>query len=486
MKHDSAKEALIGRIRSYVQKFNEDHPELYQNSIPDAAAAEWILENAPLFECDDPEIEEVYYFRFWAFRKHLKETPEGTVITEFLPDVSWSGKYNTIVCPVSHHVHEARWLKNRTIVKDDIRHFLRPENAELTLAYSNPLIADVCAYCLSEPDLPFAKECLPELLRLYGEWEARHLTASGLFWSDDDRDGMEYSISGPGLRPTLNAYMYGAAAGLAGLCTLLGETEKAALYLERAALLKTKIRELLWDKTDGFFKTVPMASRDSEVDSERTSPAAKVLEEVGFVPFAYPGLTDQAQTEAYRYLMDPLHFNAPRGITSADPSHPMFMKNPVHHECLWDGPVWPYSTSQTLTGLYTALRNQTDAIAPADYMALLRTYAASHVLYENGHRIRWIDENQDPFTGQWIARDLIHHDHAYGNIFPKERGANYNHSTFCDLVLSGACGISIENGTLSVQPLCKGTWKHFAVYGLTVRGASKDIIYTDGEITIEN
>ena len=36
---------------------------------------------------------------------YLKETPEGFVITEFLPDVPWAGKYNTISCPAGHHFY---------------------------------------------------------------------------------------------------------------------------------------------------------------------------------------------------------------------------------------------------------------------------------------------------------------------------------------------------------------------------------------------
>src|SRR5690606_41087738 len=53
------------------------------------------------------------YFRWWTYRKHLKRTPEGYIITEFLPEVPWSGKYNTINCPAGHHFYEGRWLQDR-------------------------------------------------------------------------------------------------------------------------------------------------------------------------------------------------------------------------------------------------------------------------------------------------------------------------------------------------------------------------------------
>ena len=57
----------------------------------------------PLFDVSDKTIEEIYYFRWHTYCKHIKETPEGFVITEFLPDVPWAGKYNTISCPAGHH-----------------------------------------------------------------------------------------------------------------------------------------------------------------------------------------------------------------------------------------------------------------------------------------------------------------------------------------------------------------------------------------------
>ena len=41
--------------------------------------------NVPLFDCPDKDIEEIYYFRWWTYRKHIKQTPDGFIVTEFLP-----------------------------------------------------------------------------------------------------------------------------------------------------------------------------------------------------------------------------------------------------------------------------------------------------------------------------------------------------------------------------------------------------------------
>ena len=81
--------------RHYVDAFNEHDEELYAN-IPNAKAWEFLAANVPLMACPDKDIERTYYFRWWTYRKHVKKTPDGYVITEFLPKVPWSGKHNTI------------------------------------------------------------------------------------------------------------------------------------------------------------------------------------------------------------------------------------------------------------------------------------------------------------------------------------------------------------------------------------------------------
>jgi len=72
----------------YADKFNQQDKEIYIQSISNKQAKDFLAENIPFFECPDKDIEEIYYFRWWTYRKHIKETPEGFIITEFLPDVS--------------------------------------------------------------------------------------------------------------------------------------------------------------------------------------------------------------------------------------------------------------------------------------------------------------------------------------------------------------------------------------------------------------
>ena len=52
------------------------------------------------------------------FEKHIRPTPAGYVITEFLPDVPWAGIYNTISCAAMHHLQEGRWLTDTAPMYD--------------------------------------------------------------------------------------------------------------------------------------------------------------------------------------------------------------------------------------------------------------------------------------------------------------------------------------------------------------------------------
>lgn len=83
-------------FQPYIERFNADDEELYTNAFPNAQAWEFLRGNIPLFECPDKELELIYYFGWWTYRKHLKQTPDGWVVTEFLPRVPWAGKHNTV------------------------------------------------------------------------------------------------------------------------------------------------------------------------------------------------------------------------------------------------------------------------------------------------------------------------------------------------------------------------------------------------------
>ena len=119
-----------------------------------------------------------------------------------------------------------------------------------------------------------------------------------------------------------------------------------------------------------------------------------------------------------------------------------------------------------------------DILTNEDLYAMLATYASGHYrTLSDGKRVCWIDEVLDPRTGAWSSRDTLE---AWGWLERKgglERGKDYNHSTFCDLVLGGLLGISYQDGTLHVEPKTPADWSYFAVENLWLGGVRYAIYY---------
>lgn len=328
-------------------------------------------------------------------------------------------------------------------------------------------------------DTRLALDLLPDLIANYQAWEQERLDASGLFWQVDDRDGMEVSISGAlhprnqGLRATINSYQYGDAQAIARLADLVGQANVALEYRQKAATLKQLVLAKLWDPDAQFFKVLP---RGKEVLSD-----ARELH--GFTPW-YFNLPDTEQSVAWKQLMDPRGFYAPFGPTTAEQRHPNFAIAYQGHECQWNGPSWPFATSVTLTAMANLLNNyRQDVVTREDYFDLLRIYATSHRLKRNdGTVVPWIDENLNPLTGDWISRTRLKSwkngtwDSGKGG---EERGKDYNHSTFCDLVIAGLIGLRPRTDqTIEVNPLVpEDRWDWFCLDHVAYHGRTLTILY---------
>lgn len=477
---------------AYIRKFNRLDTNEISNAVSNAEVEAWMSQNVPQFSCPDAAVEETYYFRFWTYRKHIKKTEDGHVVTEFLPQVSWSGADNAISCPVAHHIHEGRWLADKVFLRDYIRHFaLGRGSAQDIYCYQNGFLEAAANFCLTDTDTAFAKAVIPGLLKIYEGLKVKHATPYGVYWSDDDRDGMEYMLSGSGLRPTINGYLYGGAVAIAALCEKFGDAKTARRLTQEAQALREAVDRILWDEKDGFYKNVPAQKQTDTPDFAHADPDRNVLEQIGYVPFGY-GMAGAERDVAFRYLMDEKHFYAPFGPTTADKSHPRYRTIDVHHECLWDGPSWPYATSQTLDAVIRLLKEGRDRYVTAtDFYTLLHNYALSHTLNEGGVCRPWIDENLDAEDGTWLSRAILRDwcDEAGSpEAFKKtyrydhDRGIYYNHSTFCDLVISGICGVSLvyaDGATqLSLIPLAPKQWEFWSLENLALAGHTVAIRYT--------
>jgi hypothetical protein len=97
--------------------------EIYKEDISNKDAFEFLRARVPYFACPDKDLEEIYYFRWWTYRKHLRTIPVKTglitVVTEFMPSVLWAGKGNSISAGAGHHIMEGRWIRGNDTIMDD-------------------------------------------------------------------------------------------------------------------------------------------------------------------------------------------------------------------------------------------------------------------------------------------------------------------------------------------------------------------------------
>jgi len=256
---------------------------------------------------------------------------------------------------------------------------------------------------------------------------------------------MEYSASGNGCRPTINSYQYGDAVALSKIADRLGKYEEKLYYENEYQEQKKRMDKLLWDKDACFYKNLKNGYW-----------LCDIRELIGYIPW-YFNMPDEDKNEAWKFLNDEKYFYAPYGPTTTEQNYSEFMRD-YPHMCLWNGPSWPFATSQTLTALANFLNNYDQYVMhKTDYFNLLKLYADSqYYIADNGEKIPYIDENLDPFTGEWLAKKIMF-ERGYDE-FNQKRGIHYNHSSFCDLVLSGLAGIRArEDEKLEINPLFEET-----------------------------
>ena len=441
----------------YVQYFNSMEDENIVQAIPNASSSAWMEENIPLFECPQKNFEEIYYFRWWSLRKHIKKTPVGYGMTEFLVNRSYADKYNLISCALGHHIYESRWLRNPVWLDQIIHTWYRGNEGKpmaKMMSFSSWNIDALYNRFKVNRDTTYLLDMLNDLEAEFIRWDQTHRLPGGLYWQGDVQDGMEESISGGRrkkyARPTINSYMYGNAIALSEVALIAGRKEMAKRYQSKADSIKQLVQTHLWNTRHEFFET-------SRIDS-----MANAREAIGFIPW-YFNLPDIRKYDvAWKQLMDEQGFLAPFGHTTAERRHPEFRTRGVG-KCEWDGAVWPFATSQTLTAMANFMNNYPqEVVSRNDYFRQLELLVESQ--YKRGRP--YIGEYLDEVTGYWIKGD-------------QERARYYNHSTFNDLIITGLVGLRPRaDNVLEINPLIPADqWDWFCLDNVKYHGRNLTILW---------
>lgn len=462
------------------------------------ADAPWYLANIPFLEIDDPEIQQIYYYRWKVYRSHIRQIgPQGTTVLEFLPNVPWARQpYTDLNDSASFHLMEGRWLRNPTTVDDLIDHLYTGGGNDRH--FSESIAAATYATTLVTGDPAPALRHLDTMQHIYNLWDDHFDRQRNLYWIEPLLDATEYTISsidasgagftnhpstdqnhngftgGFAFRPSINSYQYANALAIAHLATLAHQSAVASDYTARAERLRTAVLTQLWNPTLQHFTDIYQRSTSFVTAGN----FIRGRELVGYTPWLYelpPTTRQQPFDRAWQHLLDPQELAGPYGLRTVEPSYPKYLMQYRYDaatgqpECQWNGPSWPFQTSQALTALANLLDDY-PAAGPTrdDYLRLLRQYTHQHFLTP-GHPD--IQEDYNPETGRPIVG--------------LPRSHHYLHSTYIDLILNGLLGIRPRpDNTLELAPLLPAPSdaqqrpiRYFFLQHLAYRGHDFSILY---------
>jgi len=234
-------------------------------------------------------------------------------------------------------------------------------------------------------------------------------------------------------------------------------------YLQKSAALKANVQRYLWNDSMQHF--VDRFKQNNQYVHYWDYIRGREL--AGMAPW-YFNLPDDKPlyNYAWKHLTDTNNLLGPFGLRTNEPSYEYYFKQFVYFEgqrgSQWNGPSWPYQSSQAITAMANLLNNYNqNIITNSDYLKLLRLYTQQHYLPDG--RINLV-ENYDPNLG--------------GPIVYYYWSNHYNHSSFNNLVISGLCGIRPSEGdTLDINPLVDSTIQYFYLDDIVYHGHKLSVVY---------
>jgi hypothetical protein len=440
--------------------------------------APWYEKNIPFFECSDPDLTRIYYYRWELYKAHLKDVgTRGYIVTEFLNDVGWAwNPYQSLDDATAFHVNEGRWLKEKHYLDDYITFMYSGANDR---HFSEAIAAAVYDRYLANGDRAFAIKNLEQMKHFYELWTNRYDTAKEMYFIEPLLDATEYTISsidasggkdgfrgGDAFRPTINSFMFGNATAISRLSALAGDTNGAAVFAAKAALLKDRVQTNLW--SDSLQHFIDRYKANNQFVHYWDFIRGREL--AGYVPWVYELPDhDSKYVESWRHLLAPDKFSGPFGLRTVEPGYEYYMRQSRYDrsdktapECQWNGPSWPFDTTLVLAGMANLLNDYSQDIVHADdYVRLLKQYARQH--YRNGEPD--LQEDYNPDTGSVIVG--------------LPRSHHYNHSGFNDLIITGLAGLRPRpDDVLEINPLISTkTISYFCLEDVPYHGRRVTILY---------
>ncbi len=446
--------------------------------------APWFERNIPFFDCSDPQITRIYYYRWELYKSHLKDLGRrGYIVTEFLDDVGWAKKpFQSLNDATAFHINEGRWLKDNRYVDDYINYMYSGGNDR---HFSEAIAAAVYSRYLANGDRAFALKNLDSMKHIFQLWMDHFDSSKGLYFIEPLLDATEYTISsidtsggkdgflhGDAFRPTINSFMFADAMAISKLAALAGDTKTAEAYAANAAAIQESVETNLWN--DGMQHFIDRFKADNQFVHYWDFTRGREL--AGYVPWTFElPAHDPKYNAAWTHLLSPEELGGPYGMRTVEPSYEYYMRQYRYvtengkrmPECQWNGPTWPFDTTLVLGAMANLLNDYTqDVIHADDYVRLLKQYTRQHFL--NGEPD--LQEDYNPDTGNVIVG--------------LQRSHHYNHSGYNDLIITGLVGLRPRaDNILEINPLVPtdphstNALDYFCLENVPYHGQSVTIVY---------
>ncbi len=259
--------------------------------------------------------------------------------------------------------------------------------------------------------------------------------------------------------------MYGNALAISKIAAMKGDSEKAKYYKDKAMALRQNVEQDLWnDSLDHFIDRYKVNNKYVHYWS-----FIHGRELAGYVPWCYdlPDNNAKYSTE-WKQTMDTSEFLGRYGLRTVAPSYQYYMNQYRYDwatgkpECQWNGPSWPFQTTQVLEGMANLLNNYSqNYVNVSDYLKLLRLYTQQHFISKKHLNLQ---EDYNPDTGKPIV-----------GLY---RSSHYNHSCYNDLVITGLCGLRPSKGNeLVINPLIDSTIRYFCLQDVLYHGHNITVLY---------
>ncbi|PWN36792.1 glycogen debranching enzyme [Meira miltonrushii] len=420
--------------------------------------AEWYSNRIPFFDSSDEKLNEIYYYRWQIFRAHQRDLGNdyGFITTEFADDVSWQlSPWASLNDATGFHLNEGRWCRDRRFTHDYINHMFGERKGN-DRHFSDYMADSVWNVYLVDHDSQAATQYLDQIKTVYDQWNDHFDMSKGLYYIEPIADATEFTISsidasggtggftgGTSFRPSINSYMYANFKAIAQLARLTSDENSAETYERRANILKNQTQTNLWNSTFEHFIDRFQVNNDYV----KYFDFIRGRELVGYVPFMFD-LPDDTSVYAasWSHVLDANLLGGQYGMRTNEPSYEHYMQqyrydvvNSSRPECQWNGPVWPFQTTQVLLGMSNVLDhyNNKGDLNISQFNRLLSQYVDLH--YDSNGKPN-LEEDYNPDKG--------------GAIVGLDRSPHYFHSGFVDIVLGGLVGIRPRSDDkLEINPL---------------------------------